>query len=187
MPSSKSSQRGFILRRAQDSARCSSGFTLLELLLAILMMSALILALWAVYKANFGAFYSQVTRSNIKGESGRALATVGNEIRQAVSLTTAAATNLVLAYDTDGDGDDDSVQFTWAGVSGNPLNRVSGGATTPLVSSVSSLAFAYYNSSNVLLTFPVTLSEVKSVLITLASTSGDETFTVRSQVSLRNL
>lgn len=163
------------------------GLTILELLIAVMMMSALILALWSVYKANFGAFYSQATRSNIKGESGRAVATLANEIRQANTLTTATATDLVIAYDLDGDGDDDSVQFTWAGASGNPLNRVSGGITTPLVSSVSSLAFAYYDSSNTLLTFPVTLTQVKSVLITLASTSGDEAFTVRTQVSLRNL
>ena len=167
--------------------RSQRGLTLLELLIAVMMMAALITALWAVYKANFGAFYSQVTRSNIKGESGRAVATMANEIRQAASLTTATATNLVIAYDTDGDGDDDSVQFTWAGVSGNPLNRVSSSVTTPLISSVSSLAFAYYDSSNTLLTLPVTLSQVKSVLITLTSTDGDETFTLRSQASLRNL
>lgn len=163
------------------------GLTLLELLIAVVMIAALVTALWAVYKANFGAFYSQVTRSNTKGESGRAIAMMGSEIRQAVSLTTAAAANLVIAYDADGDGDDDPVQFTWAGASGDPLNRVSGGATTPLVSSVSSLTFAYYDSSNTLLSFPVTLSQVKSVLITLTSTSGDETFTARSQASLRNL
>lgn len=153
----------------------------------MMMVAALITALWAVYKANFSAFYSQGTRSNIKGETGRAVAFLTNELRQAASLTTATATNLVFTLDTDGDGDDDSVQFTWGGASGNPLNRASGGATTPLVSSVSSLAFSYYDSSNTLLTLPVTLLQVKSVLITLTSTNGDETFTLRSQVSLRNL
>ena len=167
--------------------RSERGLTLLELLITVMMIAALILALWAVYKANFSAFYSQATRSNIKGETGRAMAMMATEIRQAASLTMATATNLVIAYDTDEDGNDDSVQFTWAGASGNALNRVSSSVTTPLVSSVSSLAFAYYNSSNTLLTFPVTLSQVKSVLITLTSTSGDETFTARSQVSLRNL
>src|SRR3989338_5798920 len=121
------------------------GLTLLELIIAVMMMAVLITALWTVYKANFSAFYSQGTRSNIKGETGRAISLMANELRQAVSLTTAAATDLVITLDTDGDGDDDSVQFTWAGASGNPLNRLSGGATTPLVSSVSSLAFSYYD------------------------------------------
>lgn len=162
------------------------GLTLLELLIAVMMMSALIVALWTVYKANFGAFYSQGSRSNTKGESGRAIARLGSEIRQAVSLTTATVANFVIAYDTDGDGDDDSVQFTWAGASGDPLNRVSD-VTTPVISSVSTLAFAYYDSSNALLTLPVTLSQVKSVLVTVTATDGDESFTLRSQISLRNL
>ena len=163
------------------------GLTLSELMITVSLVGAMVLTLSLVYRTNFLAFYSQSKRSNIKGETGRAVAFAASEIRQAASITTATATNLIVTFDTDGNGTDDSVQYTWAGASGNPLNRVSGGLTTPIVSSVSSLVFAYYNSSNTLLTLPVTLSQVKSILITLTSVNGDESFTLRSQVSLRNL
>ncbi len=159
----------------------------MELMVSVVMVGVMISALWLVYRANFFVFYSQSTRSNIKGETGRAMASMATELRQAASVTSATVTSLTVTFDTDGNGADDSVQYTWAGSSGNPLNRISGGVTTPLVSSVSSLAFSYYDSSNSLLTFPVALSQVKSAGVTLTSTSGDESFTIRSQVSLRNL
>jgi type II secretory pathway component PulJ len=163
------------------------GLTLLELMIALFMVAALTTTLWLVYNANFFAFYNQSKRTDIKGETGRALASMSWELRQAASLTTATATNLIFTFDTDGNGTDDSVQVTWAGASGNPLNRVSGGLTTALINSVSSLAFSYYDSSKALLSFPVTLSQVKSVAINLTSVGGDESFTLRSQVSLRDL
>lgn len=170
-----------------DFARWSSGFTLLELIVTITLISVLVSALGILFNSNFKVYYSQAERSDIKGKAGRAVETMSAELRQAASLTTATATNLIVTFDTDGDGDDDSVQFTWAGVSGNPFNRVSGGATTPLVNSVSSLAFAYYDAGNVLLSFPVTLSQVKAAVVTLTASSDAETFTLRSQVTLRNL
>ena len=167
--------------------RSSFGFTLLELVVTVALVGTMILALGLLFNANFKAFYSQAGRTDIKGKSGRAVETMANELRQAVSLTAATATSIAITFDTDGDGDDDSVQYTWDGTSGNPFNRVSGGVTIPVVNSVSSLAFSCYNSSNTPLTFPVTLSQVKSVAITLTATSDNESFTLRSQITLRNL
>lgn len=169
------------------SRRDSRGFTLFELMVTIMMVSVLIGSLGFLFNANFKIYYSQIGRSDIKDKTGRALDTMSAELRQAVTLTAATATSLTVTFDTDGDGDDDSVQYNWGGTSGNPFNRVSGGITTPLVNSVSSLAFSCYNSSNTLLSFPVTLSQVKSTAVTLTATSDTETFTLRTQATLRNL
>ena len=163
------------------------GFTLLELITTVTLVGTMILALGLLFGANFKVFYSQAGRTDIKGKAGRAVETMSTELRQAASLTAATATSLTITFDTDGDGDDDSVQYTWGGASGDPFNRVSGGVTIPIVNSVSSLAFSCYNSSNTLLTFPVTLSQVKSVVVTLTATSDSESFTLRSQITLRNL
>ena len=167
--------------------RSSFGFTLLELVVTVTLVGTMILAIGLLFTTNFKGYYSQVGRTDIKGKSGRAVETMANELRQAASLTVATATSVTITLDTDGDGDDDSVQYTWGGASDNPFNRVSGGLTIPVVNSVSSLAFSCYNSSNTLLTFPVTLSQVKSVVVTLTATSDNESFTLRSQITLRNL
>lgn len=168
-------------------ARNDRGFTLLELIVTIALVGAMVLSLGLLFNANFKVFYNQTGRSDIKGKAGRALETWSNELRQAASLTAATVSSVTITLDTDADGDDDTIQYTWGGASGNPFNRISGGVTTPIINSVSSAAFSCYDSTGALLSFPVTLSQVKSIAVTVTATSDRETFTLRSQTTLRNL
>jgi hypothetical protein len=60
-------------------------------------------------------------------------------------------------------------------------------STAAVVNYVDSMAFSYYDSNDNLLTFPVTASQVRAVAVTITVTDGDETFTLRSKVKLRNI
>ena len=84
-----------------------AGLTLLELMISLVMVAALTTTLWLVYNTSFFAFYNQSKRTDIKGEAGRALSSMSWELRQAASVTTATATNLIFTFDTDGNGTDD--------------------------------------------------------------------------------
>jgi prepilin-type N-terminal cleavage/methylation domain-containing protein len=163
-----------------------SGFTLIELMIVLFFIGVFMSVLWVIYKTQFLTFYSQSTRSNLKADAGLAFSTMPKELRQAVSITAASGTGLTFTADTDGDGVDETIQYAWSGSAGAPLNRVSGGLTRALVNTVNSVTFSYYDSSNNLLSSPVTLSQVKLVAIDLTAASSDESFELRSQVRCRN-
>ena len=162
------------------------GLTLIELMISIVLISLTIGAIWMLFKTGFSTFYTQEVRTGIKGETGRGFITMGRELRQATSMATATATSLSFTANTDTNGLDETIQYSWAG-SGSPLQRISGSVTQTLTNSVSSLAFSYYDSNNNLLSFPATVSQVRLVAYNLTTTSQDEAFNLRSQVRLRNL
>lgn len=162
------------------------GFSLVELIITVVFFSILLGALWLVYDSGFRPYYSHEERTGIKGEMSRSLISLAQDLRQASAMTTAQLNNLTVSVDSDDDGVVESIQYTWSGASGAPLERISG-STTPLVHSVSSLAFSYYDASNNLLTFPVTASQVRVVSIDLTAIDQDETFQLRTQTRLRNL
>lgn len=162
------------------------GFTLIELLITIVLVSILLGSIWMVYSVGFKTFYTQGTRTGIKGEVGRVLINVSQELRQATSVASAQAASLSFTLDSDNNGIDETLQYTWSGVVGEPLNRISS-ITTPAVDSVNSLAFSYYDENNNLLSFPVVPSQVRLVAIDIIATDKEETFHLQSNIDLRNL
>lgn len=173
--------------------KAEKGFTLLELIITTVLVSVLLGAVWMVYKAGFSNFYTQGTRSGIKGDTGRLFINLAKELRLASSVTTAQAAAFTFTLDTDNNGVDETVQYTYSGTAGAPLNRVltstvpSFSLTTPVIASVNSLAFSYYDTNNNLLSFPVTPSQVRLVALNITSANTDESFQLRSNVRLRNL
>lgn len=162
------------------------GFTLIELLITVVLVSILLGSIWMVYDVGFRTFHTQMVRTSAKGEVGRLFINIAGELRQATSITGAQATNLSFTLDSDNNGIDETLQYAWSAVAGEPLNRISS-VTTPVVNSVNSLAFSYYDANNNLLSFPVTPSQVRLVAIDISVTDKEETFHLRSNIELRNL
>lgn len=162
-----------------------SGLTLIELVASVLLVSFILIAVWAVYNVGFKAFSGQETRVGVMPEVERALFELGSDLRQAVSVTSAQATSLTFTADTNSDGINETIQYAWGGAPSDPLNKVVSSVTRPVVHSVSSLVFTYYNSSNTLLSLPVTAANVRLVVITMTVTSGSESFTIRTASDLR--
>lgn len=161
----------------------------MELVITIILVSILLAALSLTYLGGLKTV-SQITRGGVKGEVGRAFINMAEELRQVTSLTTTQAANLIFTLDSNSDGIDETVQYVWSGVAGSALNRVQSSPppayTVPLVNSVSSLSFSYYDASNNLLD-PPTPAQVRGILVNLTVTSGNETFQLRSTVKLRTL
>lgn len=162
------------------------GLTLLEVVIVLFLFSGFTAAIWSAYRAGFLTLYSEHTRWRVKGEAEGALARLTEDLRLAQSITSATATNVTLTRDTDQDGDDDTVDYSWSGVSGEALIR-DADVETAVLNSVSSLAFSYYDSSGSLLSFPVTAAQVRLVALELTVADDDETLKVRTQARARNL
>ena len=162
------------------------GFTLFELIAAITLVSILLTAVWAVYSSGFKVFYGQEKRSAIKGEVSRLLIVLSRELRQASSLTAAQQTTLSFNLDTDDNGLDELIRYSWSGVTAAALQRIST-YTASVVPAVKSLVFSYYEANNNILSFPVTASQVRLVAIDITAQSADETFQSRFKARLRTL
>jgi prepilin-type N-terminal cleavage/methylation domain-containing protein len=172
-----------------------AGFTLIEVIISTFLVAALLGAVVMVYNFGFDISYSQWKRAGIKGETGRTLAALSAELRRATSVVTGQALvrSIRFTADYDGNGAEETIGYEWDNTAGSPLNRTFT-STVPAVNStvvavdqVDSMAFSYYGSSDNLLTFPVTASQVRAVAVTITVTDGDETFTLRSKVKLRNI
>lgn len=162
-----------------------AGLTLIELLISVLLISVMLGAVWVIYQTGFDVYYGQISRENIKSAASLAFISMTNELRQAFSVTAATITSLTFTADIDGNGVNETIQYTWSGLAGAPLNRVAGSSTAALIRSVSSLAFTYYGANNALLNFPVTPSQVRLVLMDATSVSGSESFHLRTKVQLQ--
>lgn len=162
------------------------GLTLTELIITIVFLSLLLGAVWMVFDSLFRPFYSQEKRTGIKGESAQSFIRLAQDLREATSLTDAQATSLSLTADTDDNGADETIQYSWSGTAGDPLERV-GDVTLPLVNAVTGLTFSYYDANRNLLSSPVSASQVRAVAADLTVSTQNETFQLRSQTRLRNL
>mgnify|MGYP001581763217 CR=1 FL=1 len=183
-----------VVRRLNHKSEITNqGLTLIELLITVVLVSILLGAIWVVYDVGFRTFHTQMVRTSAKGEVGRLFINIAKELRQATSMTNAQQVTSTFTADTDYNGVDETIQYTWSGIAGEPLNRVltsvvpSFTTTTPVVNSVSNLALSYYDVNNNLLSFPVTPSLVRLVAIDISVTDKEETFHLRSNIELRNL
>ncbi len=166
-------------------SQTSKGLTLIELLISVMLISVILGAIWVVYSTGFIVFSGQTSRYDIKEEASLAFITMTKELHQALSITAATATSVTFTADLDNNGVNETIQYTWSGAAGAPLNRVVGAVTKTLVRSVQSIAFTYYNDNNVLLSVPVTLANVHLVAVDATAIKGDETFRLRTKIFLQ--
>ncbi len=114
-----------------------------------------------------------------------------NELHQALAVTAATATSLTVTADLNNDGLSETLIYSWSGVSGDPLNRNDGTNTRQLVRTVNNSPldtnplFYYYGVNNADLGIAPTVSQVRLVEVDLYTTSGSETFHLRTKVQLR--
>ncbi|MFH0763588.1 MAG: prepilin-type N-terminal cleavage/methylation domain-containing protein [Candidatus Omnitrophota bacterium] len=168
------------------------GLTLIELIISVALIAIMLGAVWVVYNTSYNVFYGQFSRQNIKDQASRAFITITDELHQALSITTATAASITFTADMNSDGCIETIQYSWSGVSGQPLNRIVGAQTTALARSVDNPApladnslFTYYGANNTRLGSSPVISQIRLVMIDLYTTSGSETFHLRTKVLLR--
>jgi prepilin-type N-terminal cleavage/methylation domain-containing protein len=115
-------------------ARAGAGFTLVELLVSIAMISVLSVAMASavlVASRAVGKGDTSVMRSAVTGD---VVARIEAEIRLATGFAERSANAVTFQIpDRNGDGVEETIRYAWSGVSGAPLTRVYNGAAPEVV------------------------------------------------------
>ncbi len=169
------------------------GLTLFEMLIALLITSLLSGTITFIFVSLLKGWDYQSRRLDVKLETSRSLDTVIHDLKETLSITTAENRNITIWFrDTDLDGVQDAgevVTFSWDGVSGSSLTRTQ--VTSKIIANyITNFQLNYFDEDNEELPSPVNpqseRDEIKLITVTIASSKGSETVTLRSNAKLRN-
>ncbi|MDP2683407.1 MAG: prepilin-type N-terminal cleavage/methylation domain-containing protein [Deltaproteobacteria bacterium] len=174
------------------------GFTLIEMIMVIMLIGIIAAAIAVPLSQGVKGWFQATSREGIT-QSGRiAIERMAREIRNMARtaannpcILTATATSFSFSDSSGNITTCNTIQFSWAGVAGNPIMR---GADT-LADNVSSMTIQYYDSNNqCMLAQPncpapigVTINTIRRLSIEIASTQGGETVRKYSEVYLSNM
>lgn len=167
--------------------RTRDGFTLIELIIVITVISFLLAGVAIIYVTGIKSWGSESLKVGVKEEARRALDVASEELEAAISITAATATSVTFTEDADGSGVDETYTYTWSGTVGDDLTRTKDGVSNILSRYVESFALSYYDTNDALLSFPVTSANVRRIVINLQVKKEDESVTERASVRPRSL
>src|SRR3989338_11545 len=164
-------------------SRTSEGFTLIELILVIALLSIMLGAIGFTFLVGLRAWDIGILSGGIKKEASYSLRIISEELKQATAITTAGLNSITFVADLDNNGENETITYSWSGVIGENLKRTSiiitppETVTTDLARNVQNTQFQYYNINNTLLgpPPPVTASLVRVVELTLQIQREGET------------
>lgn len=162
-------------------------FSLIELIISIALISILLSFLTFSYLVAMRGWDAEMKRHSPRFEATKALERVGNEVRSMNSVSSALQNSVTFAEDVNSDGADETIIYSWSGVSGEDLNRQEGSVTTTLANNVTSFTLQYYDSSDNVLNFPVTASQVRVIQFNLTAAKSGESFALRTEFRPRGL
>ena len=177
------------------------GFTMIELLLVIGVISILLGAIFSWFD-NMGRFYkNENTKAGTQQSTRFGMETLIQDIQLAglnplgvpgAGLIVATATALQIASDLNFDGDfSDPFENTTYALNGSRLEQTNHLGAETLVDNVSSLGFTYFDRNGFLIPEPVNIPDIRSVGISLTQTrdsgQGKEiSRTYRTRIRCRN-
>lgn len=173
--------------KQSNFAHPSSGFTLIEAILVIALLSLLLTAITSVFVVGFKVWDSQSLSAGAKKDAAYSLRVISEELRQASSIVAATQNSLTFTADLDGNGADETIVYCWSGTAGDDLNRTEAAITKILARDAENAQFIYYDASNDPLAFPVAVSAVKLAELTLELKTEDETIKYLLKVRPRGI
>jgi type IV pilus assembly protein PilW len=189
-------------------ALCSAGFTLVEVLMCIAILSILFGTIYRTFDTFNRSYTSENVKAGVQQKSRLGIDLMARDIRLAGldPLGTSAAgfnpantssTSIQFSADLNYDGDlDDPFEDIIYALNGNLLQQTSdlgsGPLTATLLDNVSALSFSYLDQEDNLLPEPVAVDQIRTVLISLtlqrpAGRNGTVSRTYTTRVRCRNL
>lgn len=161
------------------------GMTLIELIIAIMLVAILAGALTLPLITQLKVWVSGMNRSNLIQGSSIALQTMSRYISQAVSITAATAGAITFTADINDDSIDETVTFD---TSGTNLQKTIDASTAVLAPNAQTLSFVYRNASDVAFV-PANQTDrdaIRVITVTLTMSLANETLTESTSVRCRN-
>ncbi len=165
-----------------------SGLTLIELLIAMLLFSAIIGATILMLTTGLKIWNSNKDRLDIRQNGSLAMEKMVRYLGLTHTITAATTSSITFAADVDNNGTDETVTIAYN--SGNKrMNITIGGTTTILTPDAQSFSLSYYQSNTQVPFTPVTPADRDSICIvkiSLTMNKGNDTVTLSSSAFCRN-
>ena len=160
----------------------SKGFTLLELMMAMAMLSIAIAVIFYAFSASMRVFTSELSDADASLEMHRAIERMTNELRGSLEIISANGTGITFWYDdlnNDGTREaNETVQYSWTGTSEGYINRTVQTSTQEIANGIKSFSLTYNDPSP---------SNIRVVNIYITVQKDSTVSTLESGVKLRNL
>jgi hypothetical protein len=154
------------------------GFTLFVFIIVIVLIGILVAGSSNILSVGFNSYFSEKDIINANWQGSAALERMTRDLHALTSPSdiTTATTSRIIFNDLNGD----TVDYQ---VLGNQLMR----NTQSLSEGVQSISLAYYKGDSTLLSFPISLTDVRYVVITLNMAYNNITFPIKTAIYLWNL
>ncbi len=156
------------------------GFTLIELILAIVIVGIIAIAITAAFAPTMRVSVAVDTRKEALQNARSAMERMLREIREAKSIS-AGFTPVSLTFINPANS---TITYSWSGTPSTPLQRNG----TDLACCVEAMTLTYLKKDGTPVVIPPdSLSDVWRIQADLQIKVGDETVELRSEVNLRNI
>lgn len=167
------------------------GFTLIELIIAVLFFVILTGAAVGIFTAVLKTWASGTDAAEIRRNGGMAIEKMVRDLSQASRITIADFTNAIsFKADVNHDGNDQTITFDTT--NGTDLVRTIDDQPITISPDVQTFTLAYRDSDNSPMSIPSDVASqenrdrIRIIVISLAMSRGDETLFLSSSVYVRN-
>ena len=153
--------------------RISKGFTLLESLVAMVVLSFAIAVIFYAFNASMRLFTNELSESDASFQAHKAVETMSNELRGAIEIVSANGTSITFmreAYET--------VTYSWTGTAEGLLNRTVQTSTQEIATGIKGFTLTYNDP---------TPSNIRLIKILVTVQKDSTLSTLESSVKCRNL
>ncbi len=156
------------------ATQCPHGFSLIELVVSLAIMSILVVAMGSAMIFAGQAMPDRDVVHEARLRADDALAQILEELSFALHFTERTATSVAFTVpDRDGDGSPEHIRYSWSGTPGDSLMRAyNHAADSPILAAVTDLDFAYDTTSHTH-TYPGPLIEQPESLLASHTASND--------------
>jgi len=160
--------------------RRRKSFTLLELIIAMAIISIVLAGVFMAFSVALRLFVGELTRSNVYIEADRGMNKITKDLKSSREIVSGTSREVSFwLFDFNGNGTreaDETATFLWSGSPESSLNRILSSETIPIA----------YGVNNFTLTYDDPLSP-KLITVKIMIGKGLNTVTLESSVKLRNI
>lgn len=152
--------------------KISKGFTLLESLISIAVLSFAIIVIFYAYTASMRLFTGELSEFDASFQAHKAMELMTNELRGALEIISANGTSITFR------NENETITFTWTGTDEGYLNRTVQTSTQEIATGIKSFSFTYNDP---------TPANIKLINIYITDQKDSTLVTLESGVKCRNL
>jgi prepilin-type N-terminal cleavage/methylation domain-containing protein len=162
--------------------RRSKGFTLVESILVLAMLSIVMVIIFYAFSASMSIFSGEISEADASLEAHRAMERMTKDLRGALQIIDANDTSITFwNSDLNGDGTveaNELVTYSWTGTSEGFINRTVQTSTREISTGIKSFSLTYNDAS---------VEAIRVVTIKMTAKIGTNISTLESSVNGRNL